>query len=41
LVADSGNPALTGGYINIDENVTDELIDAVFEAVAALRRAVP
>lgn len=38
LVADSGNPHLTGVCcINMDHNVTDEKITAIFETVAALR----
>jgi hypothetical protein len=38
LVADSGNPQLTGVCcINIDEKVTDDRITCIFETVAALR----
>jgi hypothetical protein len=38
LVADSGNPRLTGVCcINMDEKVADEKITAIFETVAALR----
>ena len=38
LVADSGNPQLTGVCcINIDEKVTDDKITCIFETVAALR----
>ena len=34
LVSESGNPALTGVCcINMDDKVTDEKIDAVFDAV--------
>ena len=39
LVADSGNPQLTGVCcINMDEKVSDEKITAIFETVAALRQ---
>jgi len=38
LVADSANPELTGVCcINLDENVTDEQINAIFETVEACR----
>ena len=38
LVADSGNPQLTGVCcINIDEKVTDDKITCIFETVAAIR----
>ncbi len=38
LVADSGNPQLTGVCcINIDEKITDDRIGCIFETVAALR----
>jgi len=39
LVADSGNPYLTGVCcINMDEKVADEKITVIFETVAALRK---
>ena len=39
LVTDSGNPALTGVCcINLDETVSDEQIDAIFETVEELRQ---
>lgn len=39
LVADSGNPQLTGVCcINMDQNVADEKITAIFETVVALRK---
>jgi len=39
LVADSANPYLTGVCcINMDRNVTDEKITAIFETVASLRK---
>ena len=39
LVTDSGNPALTGVCcINLDEKVSDEQIDAIFETVEELRQ---
>ncbi len=39
LVADSGNPRLTGVCcINMDEKVSDEKISAIFETVATLRK---
>jgi len=38
LVADSANPALTGiCCINMDQNVTDMQVNAIFETVATLR----
>jgi len=37
LVSESGNPALTGVCcINMDDRVTDDKIDAIFEAVHQL-----
>jgi hypothetical protein len=37
LVSESGNPILTGvACINIDDKVTDDKIDAIFEAVESL-----
>lgn len=42
LVADSARPELTGVCcINLDENVKDEQIDAIFGTVADLRAALP
>lgn len=39
LVTDSGNPYLTGVCcINMDDQVTDEQIDAIFETVESLRK---
>ncbi|MCD6287716.1 MAG: hypothetical protein J7M12_01235, partial [Candidatus Hydrogenedentes bacterium] len=39
LVADSGNPKLTGVCcINMDEKVADEKVTALFETVACLRK---
>jgi len=39
LVADSGNPQLTGVCcVNMDEKVTDDKITCIFETVAALRK---
>jgi hypothetical protein len=38
LVADSGNPALTGiCCINLDHRVSDAQVAAIFEAAAELR----
>jgi len=42
LVAASANPHLTGVCcINIDHNVTDDKIDAIFQTVADLRKGYP
>ena len=40
LVKDSGNPYLTGVCcINIDESVSDDKIDTIFETVEILRKS--
>ncbi|MFW9597071.1 MAG: hypothetical protein ACMV0Y_03885 [Paludibacter sp.] len=42
LVNDSGNPYLTGVCcINIDDSVTDDKIDTIFETVYELRKTIP